>query len=146
MSVLEQLDEVRVRVEPRGINVVLEGFWAIRVGLRLAMLARAEPKFPGSGSRAIHLDLILIDDDNGFVITVPQLPGFAVDGRHRFQAVFNAIDGIRAYLRSLVKHGEPLPFVDEDQLNFNPIVGAQHPGSRTIGSTFWPSPELVGAS
>ena len=49
------------------------------------------------------------DEDGVFVATCPSLPGCVSQGRTRAEAAENIREAIEAYLKSLRKHGDPLP-------------------------------------
>ena len=49
------------------------------------------------------------DEDGVFVAECPALPGCVSQGKTREEALANIRDAIQGYLRSLEKHGEPLP-------------------------------------
>ena len=49
------------------------------------------------------------DEDGVFVATCPALPGCVSQGRTRMEATENIREAIEGYLRSLRKHGDPLP-------------------------------------
>jgi predicted RNase H-like HicB family nuclease len=49
------------------------------------------------------------DEDGMFVATCPALPGCISQGRTRGEAQANIREAISAYLKSLRKHGEPIP-------------------------------------
>jgi predicted RNase H-like HicB family nuclease len=49
------------------------------------------------------------DEDGVFVAVCPDLPGCVSQGATRAEARLNIQDAIRGYLRSLEKHGEPVP-------------------------------------
>jgi predicted RNase H-like HicB family nuclease len=60
----------------------------------------------------IHLEQ---DEDGMFVATCPALPGCISQGRTRAEATANIREAITGYLRSLRKHGEPIPpGIEED--------------------------------
>ena len=53
----------------------------------------------------------LAQDENGvFVATCPTLPGCVSQGQTRAEATANIREAIEGYLKSLVKHGDPVPF------------------------------------
>lgn len=52
---------------------------------------------------------IQVDEDGVYVATVPSLPGCISQGRTRKEAIGNIKDAIDGYLKSLKKHGEPIP-------------------------------------
>jgi len=55
------------------------------------------------------------DEDGVFVATCPSLPGCISQGRTRAEAHANIQEAITGYLRSLRKHGEPIPpGIEED--------------------------------
>ena len=49
------------------------------------------------------------DEDGMFVATCPALPGCISQGRTRVEATENIREAIEGYLKSLRKHGDPLP-------------------------------------
>jgi antitoxin HicB len=49
------------------------------------------------------------DEDGVFVVTCPALPGCVSQGRTRAEATENIREAIEGYLKSLRKHGDPLP-------------------------------------
>ena len=49
------------------------------------------------------------DEDGIFVATCPALPGCVSQGRTRAEATENIREAIEGYLKSLRKHGEPVP-------------------------------------
>lgn len=49
-------------------------------------------------------------EEGGYVALVPALPGCVTQGETREEALAMAKDAIKAYVESLRKHGEPLPF------------------------------------
>jgi len=49
------------------------------------------------------------DEDGVFVATCPSLPGCISEGRTRAEAAANIREAIEGYLKSLKKHGEPVP-------------------------------------
>ena len=48
-------------------------------------------------------------DGGGFAIEYPDLPGCLSDGSTPEEALKNGADAVRSYLRSCVKHGDPIP-------------------------------------
>jgi antitoxin HicB len=55
---------------------------------------------------------ILLDpdeEDGGYTVTVPALPGCVTQGATREAAIALARDAIRGYLEALAKDGRPLP-------------------------------------
>lgn len=49
------------------------------------------------------------DEDGVFVASCPALPGCISQGQSRTEATDNIREAIEGYLRSLRKHGEPVP-------------------------------------
>jgi antitoxin HicB len=49
------------------------------------------------------------DEDGVFIATCPALPGCVSQGRTRAEAQANIREAITGYLKSLKKHGEPIP-------------------------------------
>ena len=55
------------------------------------------------------------DEDEMFVASCPALPGCISQGRTRTEATENIRKAIQGYLKSLRKHGEPVPpSIEED--------------------------------
>ncbi len=52
------------------------------------------------------------EDEGGYVVTVPSLPGCITDGDTREEARAHAADAIAGYLEALRQSGEPLPASD----------------------------------
>ena len=52
-------------------------------------------------------------DGGGFAIEYPDLPGCISDGKTPEEALRNGADAVKAYLSSCVKHGDPIPTVNE---------------------------------
>jgi predicted RNase H-like HicB family nuclease len=53
--------------------------------------------------------LVEPDEDGVFVAQCPTLPGCVSQGATRHEAMANIRDAIQGYLRSLEKHGDPVP-------------------------------------
>lgn len=49
------------------------------------------------------------DEDGMFVATCPTLPGCISQGETRPEALVNIREAIEGYLKSLKKHGDPIP-------------------------------------
>ena len=49
------------------------------------------------------------ENDGGYVVSVPALPGCVSQGDTRAEALNNIREAIEEYLRSLRKHGDPVP-------------------------------------
>ena len=49
------------------------------------------------------------DEDGVFVATCPTLPGCVSQGQTRGEAAANIREAIEGYLKSLKKHGDPVP-------------------------------------
>ena len=49
------------------------------------------------------------DEDGIFVATCPSLPGCVSQGKTRVEATQNIREAVEAYLKSLAKHGDPIP-------------------------------------
>lgn len=55
----------------------------------------------------------LTEDDGGYSVIVPALPGCNTQGDTFEQAEMNARDAIALYIESLQAHGEPIPLEGE---------------------------------
>ena len=53
--------------------------------------------------------LFEVDEDGVFVATCPSLPGCISQGRTRDEAMTNIREAIEGYIKSLKKHGDPIP-------------------------------------
>jgi predicted RNase H-like HicB family nuclease len=60
----------------------------------------------GSMGYPVHIDQ---DEDGVFVATCTTLPGCVSQGQTRAEANANIREAIDGYLKSLAKHGDPLP-------------------------------------
>lgn len=49
------------------------------------------------------------EEDGGFSVWVPALPGCVSQGETRQEAIENVREAIQCYLESCLKHGEPIP-------------------------------------
>jgi predicted RNase H-like HicB family nuclease len=49
------------------------------------------------------------DEDGGYWVEVPSLPGCISQGDTRGEALENIKDAIEGYIASLQKHGDPIP-------------------------------------
>ncbi len=49
------------------------------------------------------------DEDGVFVATCPSLPGCVSQGQSRTEAAANIREAIEGYIKSLRKHGDPVP-------------------------------------
>ena len=68
-------------------------------------------------------------DGGGFLIEYPGLPGCVSDGDTEEEAIRNGRDAVLSYLRSCVKHGDPVPRPGS-LLGNNGCVGQQSPSPR----------------
>ncbi len=57
----------------------------------------------------LAFDVIIEPDQLGFHAYCPALKGLHVGGDTADEALQNARDAINAYIRSLIKHGDPIP-------------------------------------
>ncbi len=48
-------------------------------------------------------------EDGGYTVTVPSLPGCFSQGETVEEALANAQEAITVHVRSMVRHGEPIP-------------------------------------
>jgi predicted RNase H-like HicB family nuclease len=48
-------------------------------------------------------------EEGGYTVTVPALPGCISEGDAKEEAIENIKDAISGYIESLKKHGEPIP-------------------------------------
>lgn len=66
--------------------------------------------------KRLHFNLIFRPEkEGGFSVIVPSLPGCISYGRNLEEARKNALDAIDGYIKSLIKHNEPIP---SDEVNF----------------------------
>ena len=57
------------------------------------------------------VDIVVEPDEDQFHAYVPALKGLHVGGDTEQEALENARDAVIAYLRSLIKDGEPIPLI-----------------------------------
>ncbi len=65
------------------------------------------------------------EDEGGYVVTVPSLPGCVTDGDTLEEAREHAADAIEGYLEALRQNGEPLPASD-------PVIATIHREPLTV--------------
>lgn len=53
------------------------------------------------------------DKSGGFIVTIPTLPGCVTFGKNLSEAKKMTKDAIKAYIKSLEKHGETVPSDEE---------------------------------
>lgn len=53
--------------------------------------------------------VLMHEDDGGFSVTVPALPGCVSQGETREEALSMIPEAIEVYIESLVAHGDPIP-------------------------------------
>jgi predicted RNase H-like HicB family nuclease len=53
--------------------------------------------------------VLIPEEDGGFSVTVPALPGCASQGETREEALAMIRQAIESYLESLAAHGDPVP-------------------------------------
>jgi predicted RNase H-like HicB family nuclease len=74
----------------------------------------------------VHFTVIIKRQPEGeYLVSVPALPGCVTEGNTLDEAREMAIDAIRGYCASLIKHGEPIPVGGADVLIGNLIVDLQ---------------------
>jgi predicted RNase H-like HicB family nuclease len=79
------------------------------------------------------LDVFVEPDDDGFYAYCPALEGLHVGGDTLDEAVKNAVDAATAYIRSLIKHGDPIPLriIRTETAQRVPLEDTPHPIRRT---------------
>ncbi len=55
------------------------------------------------------VDVVVEPDDGEFHAYCPALKGLHVGGETEEEALKNAMDAVELYLKSLIKHGDPIP-------------------------------------
>lgn len=60
--------------------------------------------------------VIEVDEDGVYVASVPSLPGCISQGKTREEALKNIEDAVKGYIKSLKKHGEPVPPPIEEEI------------------------------
>ncbi len=70
---------------------------------------------PQGEMRMNRYTLLLVPDqeEGGYTVTVPALPGCITEGDSLEEALANAKDAIRLYLEDLIANGEPVPLESE---------------------------------
>lgn len=62
----------------------------------------------GEGIRRYRV-ILEPEEDGGYAVWVPALPGCVSQGDTRAEALVNILEAIRCYLESAAKHGESVP-------------------------------------
>jgi len=76
------------------------------------------------------VDIVVEPDDDGFHAFCPALKGLHVGGESEQEALKNAVDGAMLYLRSLIRHGDPIP-VGVTVEHVSPTNQGSHKGTHT---------------
>ncbi len=64
---------------------------------------------------------LIQDDQEGFTVVVPELPGLITEGNTIEEAYENLLDAFNEYMQSFVDTGEPLP-TDPKRVSFILLV------------------------
>lgn len=86
----------------------------------------------------IKLQLEIDRDGDGYHAYCPALKGFHVGGQTEAEAILAATDAARAYISSILKHGDPLPVgcnVSEVRPSFFERVKALGPSRQHLVTT-----------
>lgn len=67
----------------------------------------------GRGKAHEYTAFFEANEDGGYTVTVPALPGLVTEGRNLEHARGMARDAIRCYIEGLRKAGEPIPVEKE---------------------------------
>lgn len=65
-------------------------------------------------------------EEGGYIVSVPILPGCMSQGETFEEAEKNIKDAIRAYLKSLIKHKEPIPQEKEEMIGLGIVYVPFH--------------------
>ena len=68
-----------------------------------------------------RLTIVTEPDGDGFYAYAPALKGLHTCGDTEEEALRNAVDAAIAYLRSLLKHGDPIPVGPDFSLTIQPV-------------------------
>ncbi len=85
--------------------------------------------------------IIAPDEDGVFVAECPALSGCVSQGKTREEAMANIRDAIQGYLRSLEKHGEPIPGPVTEEIIEVPVSAGSPPA--VVWTRFEPSARSV---
>lgn len=78
-----------------------------------------------------RLMVVIEPDGEGFHAFCPALKGLHVSGATEEEALVNVRDAATAYLRSLIRHGDPIPLICTDSWNAQKPWSSIKPGPRS---------------
>lgn len=114
-----------------------------------ATLRRMTPRKKTSKAQFLRLAFSVAiekDEDKSFHAFCPAFKGLHVDGSTEKEALDNAIEAVRLYIQTLVRHGDPLPLGPDFAVNREEKIPAIPRGAflRHI-ELQWPSLEMSGS-
>ena len=80
----------------------------------------------------IRVKIVIERDSVGYHAYCPDLRGLHVDGTSEDDALSNAKDAVRAYVTSLVKHGDPIPVSINGKVGLKDIWHSIFPSRSSI--------------
>jgi predicted RNase H-like HicB family nuclease len=89
----------------------------------------------GKSVLRFRVDIVVEPDAGAFHAFAPALKGLHVEGRTEDEAIKNATDAAKAYIRSLIKHGKPIPISAHDMPSGNGN-GVDHEGTHAHPQEF----------
>ncbi len=92
----------------------------------------------GTDNRKITftVEIIVEPDEGHFYAYCPALKGLHVAGDTEEEAINNAVATATAYIRSLIKHGEPIPVAAVSEPGESTHIGAHaHPQTLALSLT-----------
>lgn len=86
--------------------------------------------FKKKGNLSFRVEICVESDDDRFHAYCPALKGVHVDGKTADEALENAREAIVLYIKSLIKHGDPIPLDVTEGESPKPSSNAPCPPQR----------------
>ena len=61
------------------------------------------------GKIILQVEVFIEPDSDGYHAFCPAFKGLHMDGKTEKEALHNTIEALKAYIRSLIKYGDPIP-------------------------------------
>ena len=113
-------------------------------------LDRLKSSFARKREMLLSVTVVVVRDDHGYHAYCPAFKGLHMDGDTEQETLKRTRDGLRLYLRSLARHGDPLPVGPDCMIEGECSSSPEHlaPANSILKKVdiSWPSTTLSGIS